>query len=142
MRARGQTAIGSLRASARLTRRRWWRTLGFSALIDVIAILSGPLLGVLLLLPTSRSLTVIDVTGSIVYALVVPYAAAALTLLLPRPAGARGARTRRAHSERSDPMITLSPTKQYRQGCSCEPPGTTSSGAARSPQPGSLASSS
>ena len=89
-----QSAIGSLRASARLTRRHWWRTFGFTALIDVIAILSGPLLGVLMLLLTTQSLTVVDLTGSIVYALVVPYAAIALTLyyfeLQARAAGGRG----------------------------------------------------
>lgn len=73
-------AVGSLRASARLTRRHWWRTFGFTALIDVIAILSGALLGVLILLVTAQSLVVIDIIGSIVYALVVPYAAIALTL--------------------------------------------------------------
>lgn len=76
----GQSAAGSLRASWRLTHRRWWRTFGFTALVDVIAILSGPLLGVLILLLTAQSLMFIDITGSIVYALVVPYAAIALTL--------------------------------------------------------------
>lgn len=75
-----QTAIDSLRASARLTRRHWWRTFGFTTLINVVAILSGPLLGVLILLLTSQSLTFIDITGSIVYTLIVPYAAIALTL--------------------------------------------------------------
>jgi hypothetical protein len=75
-----QTAIASLRASARLIRGHWWRTLGLTVLIDAIAILSGPLLGVLILLLTARSLTFIDITGSIVYALVVPYAALARTL--------------------------------------------------------------
>jgi hypothetical protein len=72
--------LGSLRASAGLTRRHWWRTFGITALINVIAILSGPLLGVLILLLTASSLTFIDMTGSIVYTLVVPYAAIALTL--------------------------------------------------------------
>jgi hypothetical protein len=89
-----QSVLGSLRASARLTRHHWWRTFGFTALIDVIAILSGPSLGVLMLLLTARSLTFIDITGSIVYALVVPYAAIALTLyyfdLQARPASAAG----------------------------------------------------
>jgi hypothetical protein len=75
-----QAALGSLRASARLTGKHWWRTLGLTVLVDAIAVLSGPLLGVLLLLLTARSLTFIDITGSIVYALVVPYAALALTL--------------------------------------------------------------
>jgi hypothetical protein len=40
----------------------------------------GTLLGVVILLLTARSLTFIDISGSIVYALVVPYAAIALTL--------------------------------------------------------------
>ncbi len=88
-----QTAIGSLRASASLTRRHWWRTFGFTTLVNVIAILSGPLLGVLILLLTSQSLTFIDITGSIVYTLVVPCAAMALTLyyfdLQTGPAGRR-----------------------------------------------------
>jgi hypothetical protein len=88
-----QPAIPSLRASARLTRRHWWRTFGFIALVNVIAILSGPLLGVLILLLTAQSLTFIDITGSIVYTLVVPYAAIALTLyyfdLQMRPAVGR-----------------------------------------------------
>lgn len=75
-----QRSIGSLRASARQTRRHWWRTLGLTVLVDAIAILFGPLLGVLILLLTARSLTFIDITGSIVYELVVPYAALALTL--------------------------------------------------------------
>jgi hypothetical protein len=75
-----ESAIDSLRASAQLTRRHWWRTFGFTTLVNVIAILSGPLLGVLILLLTSQSLTFIDITGSIVYTLVVPYAAIALTL--------------------------------------------------------------
>ena len=75
-----ESAIGSLHASARLTRRHWWRTFGFTTLVSVIAILSGPLLGVLILLLTSQSLTFIDITGSIVYTLIVPYTAIALTL--------------------------------------------------------------
>ena len=98
------TAIGSLRASARLTRGHWWRTFGFTALVNVIAILSGPLIGVLVLLLTAQSLTFIDITGSIVYTLVVPYAAIALTLyyfdlqatraIVPASAGNSGGRLR------------------------------------------------
>lgn len=74
------TAWGSLRASAALTRRHWWRTFGFTVFIDALAIVSGPILGVGLLLITARSLAFIDIAGSIIYALTVPYAAIALTL--------------------------------------------------------------
>jgi hypothetical protein len=73
-------AYESLARSARLTRGRWWRTFGFTALVDIIAIMSGPILGVVLLVLTSQSLTFVNLTGSIVYALTVPMAAIALTL--------------------------------------------------------------
>jgi hypothetical protein len=59
----GTTAIGSLRASRRLTRGRWWRTFGFTAFVDILAIVSGPILGILILLLASESLTFIDITG-------------------------------------------------------------------------------
>jgi len=75
-----ETTIGSLHASGGLTRRHWWRTFGITALVNVIAILSGPLIGVLILLFTARSLVFINTIGAIIYALVVPYAAIALTL--------------------------------------------------------------
>lgn len=85
-----RTAMGSLRASRALTRGRWWRTFAFTALVDVLVVLSGPILGILILLLVSEELTFIDITGSIVYALTVPYAAIALTLycfeLQARPA--------------------------------------------------------
>jgi hypothetical protein len=75
-----RTARASLRASADLTRGHWWRTFAFTIVVDVVAILSGPILGVAILLLASSSLTFIDITGSIVYALTVPFAATALTL--------------------------------------------------------------
>jgi hypothetical protein len=70
----------SFRASADLTRGRWWRTFGLTALVDALAILSGPMLGVAVLLLTSQSLTFINISGSLVYAITVPLAAIALTL--------------------------------------------------------------
>jgi hypothetical protein len=70
----------SLGRSADLVDGQWWRTFGFTSLIDILAALSGPLLGVLLLLLTDRSLNVINLAGSLVYTITVPYAALALTL--------------------------------------------------------------
>jgi ABC-type sugar transport system permease subunit len=75
-----RTARGSLRRSAELVRGRWWRTFGFTALVVVLAALSGPLLGVALLLLTDRSLNFINIAGALVYTITVPYAAIALTL--------------------------------------------------------------
>ena len=58
----------------------WWRTFGFTALIDALAVLSGPLLGVGLLLLTDHSLNFINLAASLVYTFTVPYAAIQLTL--------------------------------------------------------------
>ncbi|HEX6458415.1 MAG TPA: hypothetical protein VF032_05820 [Thermoleophilaceae bacterium] len=71
---------GSLRRSAALVRGKWWRTFGFTALVNVLAALSGPLFGVALLLLTDRSLNFINVAGSVIYTATVPYAIIALTL--------------------------------------------------------------
>jgi predicted tellurium resistance membrane protein TerC len=58
----------------------WWRTFAFTALVDVLALLSGLLFGIVLLLLAARTLNFIDIASSLVYALTVPLAAIALTL--------------------------------------------------------------
>jgi hypothetical protein len=70
----------SLARSSRLVRGRWWRTFGFTLLVDVLAVMSGLGFGIALLLLTSPALNFIDIASSLVYILTVPYAAAALTL--------------------------------------------------------------
>jgi hypothetical protein len=74
------SASESLRRSSLLVRGRWWRTFGFTALVDTLAILSGPLFGVGLLLLTDHSLNFINLAAALVYTLTVPYAAIQLTL--------------------------------------------------------------
>jgi hypothetical protein len=74
------SASESLRRSSSLVRGRWWRTLGFTALVDVLAVLSGPLLGVGLLLLSDHSLNFINLAAALVYTLTVPYASIQLTL--------------------------------------------------------------
>jgi hypothetical protein len=74
------SATESLRRSSELVRGRWWRTFGFTVLVDTLAVLSGPLLGVGLLLLTDHSLNFINLAGSLVYTFTVPYAAIQLTL--------------------------------------------------------------
>jgi hypothetical protein len=64
----------SLRRSSELVRGHWWRTFGFTVLVDVLAVLSGPLLGVALLLLTDRSLSFINLAGALVYTFTVPFA--------------------------------------------------------------------
>jgi hypothetical protein len=75
-----RTAGASLDRSAELVDGHWWRTFGFTAVIDVLVALSGPLLGVALLLLTDESLSVVIIVGALVYAVTVPYAAIAFTL--------------------------------------------------------------
>jgi hypothetical protein len=81
----------------------WSRTFGFTTLVVVLVALSGPMLGVGLLLLTDRSLNFINVAGALVYTITVPYAAIALTLyyfdLEARQSGAAPPRHGRPASE-------------------------------------------
>jgi hypothetical protein len=70
----------ALQRSSELVRGQWWRTFGFTALVDTLAVLSGPLFGVGLLLLTDHSLNFINLAAALVYAFTVPYAAIQLTL--------------------------------------------------------------
>jgi hypothetical protein len=74
------SASDSLRRSSLLVKGHWWRTFGFTALVDILAILSGPLFGVGLLLVTDHSLNFINLAAAFVYTITVPYAAIQLTL--------------------------------------------------------------
>jgi hypothetical protein len=74
------SATDSLQRSSDLVNGRWWRTFGFTMLVDVLAVLSGPLLGVGLLLLTDHSLNFINLAAALVYTFTVPYAAIQLTL--------------------------------------------------------------
>jgi hypothetical protein len=73
-------AVESLHRSSELVRGQWWRTFGFTALVDILAVLSGPLFGVGLLLLTDHSLSFINLAAALVYTVTVPYAAIQLTL--------------------------------------------------------------
>ena len=74
------SATDSLRRSSQLVKGHWWRTFGFTVLVDALAILSGPLIGVGLLLLTDHSLNFINLAASLVYTFTVPFAAIQLTL--------------------------------------------------------------
>ena len=74
------SATESLRRSSELVKGRWWRTFGFTVVVDTLAVLSGPLLGVGLLLLTDHTLNFINLAASLVYTYTVPYAAIQLTL--------------------------------------------------------------
>jgi hypothetical protein len=75
-------ARAALARSAELVRGRWWRVFGITATVNVLAVLSGPVVGVTVLLTaTSASLDAINVIGSLVYMFTIPLAAVAITLL-------------------------------------------------------------
>jgi hypothetical protein len=75
-----RSGADSLARSSELVQGRWWRTFGFTAFVDILAAASGPVIGVVLLLVTDRSLNFINIAGSFVYTVTVPWAAIALTL--------------------------------------------------------------
>jgi hypothetical protein len=75
-----RTGLDALARSSVLVRGRWWRTFAFTVVVDVLAVLSGLIFGLVLLLLSARSLNFIDISSSLVYVLTVPLAAIALTL--------------------------------------------------------------
>jgi hypothetical protein len=74
-------ASASLRRSSEVIKRHELRVFAITALVNVTAFLLGPIVGVAVLFLTSSSLAVIDVIGSLVYAVVMPYAGIAIALL-------------------------------------------------------------
>jgi hypothetical protein len=68
--------------SLRLVHGTWWRTFGVTATINLTTLLSALLVGLaFLFLVSSASLYVINVIGSVVFALAYPYVGIATTLL-------------------------------------------------------------
>jgi hypothetical protein len=73
--------VGALHRSARLARGDWWRVASMLLFVTTIALLLGPLIGTLLLFVTSASFDFVNLISSVVYAVVLPYAAIASTYL-------------------------------------------------------------
>jgi hypothetical protein len=70
----------SLRASHELVRGHWWRALLVTAILALIRIVTGPVLGLFLIFLNLSALQV-NLIGSVVFALLVPYVALGRTLL-------------------------------------------------------------
>ena len=70
----------ALRGSTRLVRGRWWYTLRVAGFLWLISVIAGPALGVALVF-TTLPLWTINLFGSLVFALLIPYVAVARTLL-------------------------------------------------------------
>ncbi len=74
-------APGVLRRSAALTRRAWWRTASIIVGVTGLALVVGPLLGVLLLVTTGAGFGLVNVIATIVYTAALPLAAIVTTYL-------------------------------------------------------------
>jgi hypothetical protein len=70
----------AFRGSSELVRGRWWYALRVAAVFVVIGVVAGPVLGFALIF-TNISLLLINVIGTLVFALLVPYVAIGQTLL-------------------------------------------------------------
>jgi len=71
---------GALRGSRELVRGRWWHTLSVAGFLFAIGIVAGPTLSLALIF-TSLPLIWINVIGSAIFALLIPYVAIGETLL-------------------------------------------------------------
>jgi hypothetical protein len=70
----------SFHGSSQLVRGRWWRTIRVAALLALISIVSGPVLGFFLIF-LNFSPVVVNLIGSAVFALLIPYVTVGRTLL-------------------------------------------------------------
>jgi hypothetical protein len=75
------SGVTGLHRSAQLVRENWWRAASMLLFITLIAVLLGPLVGVILLFISSASFNFINLVSGVIYAIVLPYAAIATTYL-------------------------------------------------------------
>jgi len=78
----GRSGRDAMRASADLVRGDWKRTGTLTTVLVATTLVLGPAVGIVLIFTTGLPLSLINVVGSIAYALVVPYTATAIGLLL------------------------------------------------------------
>jgi hypothetical protein len=70
----------AFRGSTKVVRGHWWRTLRIAGFFWLLSVVAGPVLGFALIF-ANLSLTWINIIGSLVFALLVPYVAIGRTLL-------------------------------------------------------------
>jgi hypothetical protein len=71
----GAAAVGGLRRSGELVRGRWLRVASLVGAGAALVLVSGPLLGALLIVLTSAPLPLLNVVAGVVYALAMPFVA-------------------------------------------------------------------
>ncbi len=80
----------ALRGSTGRVRGAWLTTAAVSTVVVATTVALGPVIGFILIFTTGMPLSVINIVGSIAYALAVPYTATVLCLLLLEGASGRG----------------------------------------------------
>ncbi len=77
---RNKAIRDAFRGSSELVRGQWWRTVRVAGFFWLISVATGPLLTFALIF-ANLSLTSIDIVGSVIFALLIPYVAIGRTLL-------------------------------------------------------------
>jgi hypothetical protein len=70
----------AFRGSAALVRGHWWRTVAVTGVLSLLALVAGPLFGFVLIF-LNLSPVLVNLIGSVVFALLIPYVAIGRTLL-------------------------------------------------------------
>ena len=73
------SALGALRRSGRLVRRRWLKVASLIVAGGALALVVGPLVGVLLILVTDAPFWLVNVVSGVVYAVTMPFVAVTTT---------------------------------------------------------------
>ena len=77
----GPGVVGALRRSGQLVHRHWWRVASITVGLAGLALIAGPVLGVLLLLVTDAAFNVVNLIAGLVYVVAMPFVAVATTYL-------------------------------------------------------------
>ena len=77
----GHKGRAALSASARLVRGHWWRVASITFVLLVLLAITGPFFGVLVIFVTDAPLATINLFAALLFAFVLPFVSAALTLL-------------------------------------------------------------
>ena len=72
---------GALLRSGELVRHHWWRTASVIIVVGGLALVAGPVIGILMLLVTSASFNFVNIIAGVVYMVAMPYVAVATTYL-------------------------------------------------------------
>jgi hypothetical protein len=76
-----KSAKDSLSASADVVAGSWWRAFGITLVLGLIGALTGPAIAIFFLLFFSASVTFVNLISTVIYVMLIPFIATAVTLL-------------------------------------------------------------